>query len=100
MLVAGIFMLKWNDQSRYRPQFSQEWYALSDSPFNYRAILPPSDANASGVTSVSTQVGVCEQVLCYVVTSAMPRKVVGVASWLMLTCGNLSEAFLANLKCG
>jgi hypothetical protein len=34
-------MVKWSDQSRFRPIFAIEWYVLGNGPFDYSALTPP-----------------------------------------------------------
>ena len=34
-------MVKWDDQSRFRPIFAMEWYVLGNGPFDYSALTPP-----------------------------------------------------------
>lgn len=40
MYCAGVYFLKWDDQSHFRSLFSMEWYVLGNGPFDYGAIHP------------------------------------------------------------
>jgi hypothetical protein len=39
-LCAGMYFLKWDDQSHFRSLFSMEWYVLGNGPWDYAAIHP------------------------------------------------------------
>lgn len=54
MQPAGVYFLKWDDQSSFRGLFSMEWYVLGNG-WDYSAVNPPDTTANSTNTSPSTQ---------------------------------------------
>lgn len=50
VLCAELFMVKWDDQSRFRGVFSMEWYVLGNGPWDFAA-LHPKPQNTTGTNA-------------------------------------------------
>jgi hypothetical protein len=72
--LAGLFMIKWDDQSRFRNQFSMEWYVLGNGPWDYSALHPKQQHGSSGNAAAAAAVDEATGLGSSVISSKLPRK--------------------------